>query len=353
MNIPFHMFWVFLVDTFGSIAMLILAFGIYKQAYSLRHRSFIHLYLFLVAISLAAFSVSRAAGHLLKRILVTIGYTHIWKTFIPFSGGINSIIFVVIATSSFLYILFRQMQEERDHQHAVHVAEIEKARDFLQNVIDSLNAQLFVVDKDLNIQMINKKLEEDLAIGKKSHINAKCHQLIHCGYTGIPGSGDSKEPEHIVCPWRKVHETKEPVLLIHKHKTSSGEERVMEIMASPVLNPDGEVEYMIETLRDITEKVRLEEKLREKEKTEGVIEMAAAVAHELNTPLFVTLGNAQLLQSEFEEDDPYYEELQTIIEQIKKVTELTKKMATITHYEAKDYVGDVKYIDIEKSVKNE
>ena len=77
--------------------------------------------------------------------------------------------------------------------------------------------------------------------------------------------------------------------------------------------------------------------------------MAGAAAHELNSPLFAALGTAQLALAETEAGKTLYNDLETIVKNLKLVTELTRKMSNITHYESKDYAGDIKIVDIHKS----
>jgi len=51
---------------------------------------------------------------------------------------------------------------------------------------------------------------------------------------------------------------------------------------------------------------------------------------------------------DMENNNPIYGQLNTIIEQVKRMGELTRKLQKITKYETKDYL-EGKIIDIEKS----
>ena len=86
-----------------------------------------------------------------------------------------------------------------------------------------------------------------------------------------------------------------------------------------------------------------------KEKLRGVVEMAGAVAHEFNTPVFAALGATQLLMDDLSASDPLFKEIETIATHLKNISTLTRKMTRITTYEAKKYVGDVKIFDIDKA----
>jgi PAS domain S-box-containing protein len=345
--------WVtYSIDALGSLAMLFLAVGIVRASYRMRQRSLVHLYLFVLACALGAFAASRAVGHLIHRLVVTAGYAAQWRTLAPISGGINTTTFVIIAVSSFLYVLFQKIQRERDEQHGVYLTEMQHARDFLHHVIDGLNAELLVVDRAHTIRLVNRKLTDSLGLRREELVGKNCAGLMHGVYT--MGSETSATGEmNQVSTWKLVEEHGRPVVFNRRIERRDGGSAVMEVMATPVLNDDGEIDYLIQTLRDITEQVRMEEELRGKEKLQVVAEMAAAVAHELNTPMFTVLGNAQLIQRQMQPAGPFYDELEDIVHEVKRMSRLTRKMTRIQHYTAKDYVGQVRLVDIERASKQE
>lgn len=65
------------------------------------------------------------------------------------------------------------------------------------------------------------------------------------------------------CPHQKVFATGETISVTHTHIMPDGVKRVFEITASPVEDKDGNITGMIEILRDVTEKIRIEERLKE------------------------------------------------------------------------------------------
>ncbi len=108
------------------------------------------------------------------------------------------------------------------------------------------------------------------------------------------------------------------------------------------------VKKAIFTISNITWRKEAQEQRIQKEKLEGVIEMAGAVCHELNQPLQAISGYSELIQMELEADDPYYQHLDTIVKQIEKMGDITGKLHQITKYETKDYL-ESKIIDIDRS----
>ena len=96
--------------------------------------------------------------------------------------------------------------------------------------------------------------------------------------------------------------------------------------------------------------IALQNALLEKEKLQAVFETAGAVCHEMNQPLQVVSGVAELLMLDVKNTDPHYEKLMTIMEQTQRMGEITNKLMKITKYETKKYLKS-KIVDIEKASK--
>jgi phosphoserine phosphatase RsbU/P len=96
--------------------------------------------------------------------------------------------------------------------------------------------------------------------------------------------------------------------------------------------------------------IKLQETLSKKVKLQDVIEMSGAVCHELNQPMQVVSGISELLMMDVQDNSPLYQNIKTVIEQIYRMGEITKKLMGITKYETKDHLKD-KIIDINKATK--
>jgi len=71
----------------------------------------------------------------------------------------------------------------------------------------------------------------------------------------------------------------------------------------------------------------------------------------MNTPLFSALGTAQLLEKEFDSETENYKDVQTILTNLQEMRRLIQKISIIDRIEMKDYVGNSRIIDFEKSSK--
>lgn len=87
---------------------------------------------------------------------------------------------------------------------------------------------------------------------------------------------------------------------------------VFEFRSFPIFNRSHEVYSYIIYIIDITEKRKMEAQLIQSGKLAAIGEMAAGIAHELNSPLTAILGNSQLLLRSFKQDDRSYKLLSDI-----------------------------------------
>ncbi|MBD3166048.1 PAS domain S-box protein [bacterium] len=108
--------------------------------------------------------------------------------------------------------------------------------------------------------------------------------------------------------------------------TSEGRRLTVSISRSLVRNPDGEPIGITSVIRDITEKQQMEQKLYQTEKLASLGEMAAGVAHEINNPLGVILGFAELLKDEIGPENPGYEDIETIEQNAEQAQRIVKQL---------------------------
>jgi nitrogen-specific signal transduction histidine kinase len=86
----------------------------------------------------------------------------------------------------------------------------------------------------------------------------------------------------------------------------------------------------------------------QKEKLEGVLEIAGAVCHEFNQPLQAISGYTELMAMKLDGHEAlsYVDKLTAQIERMRNITD---KLQGLTRYETKDYAGNTKIIDIDKA----
>jgi two-component system, NtrC family, sensor kinase len=210
--------------------------------------------------------------------------------------------------------------------------QIEEHEKFLGNILDCIRPQLLVIDKRGHVVMANKAFLEANGQRESEVLGMAYNQLCRV------------EEGERGCPVADVLLSGEMAVVVQSQREEDGR-HWYERSATPMLGANGEVEYVIEVIRDLTAQRRLEEEQAERSKLEGVIELAGTVAHEINTPLFAALGTAQLLESDLD-DDEQVEDIRTIVRNLKVISELTAKMTTMTGYRDKEYVGETRIVDL-------
>jgi PAS domain S-box-containing protein len=108
---------------------------------------------------------------------------------------------------------------------------------------------------------------------------------------------------------------------------------------------DDSMAWTIATFIDISQRRTAQKDAYERERLQGVLEMAGAVCHEINQPLQAILGYSELLLMGSSEDMTI-NNLEAIKSQASHLGKITKKLSNITHYKTVDYPGNTKIVDI-------
>jgi PAS domain S-box-containing protein len=203
---------------------------------------------------------------------------------------------------------------------------LETARAFLQSIIDGVTDSIMVIGTDYRVRLINKAATQLHAVTLPLSDKHFCYSISH--HEDRPCRGE----EH-PCPLQTVTETKEPVVLVHRHKKSDGSVFAVEISASQLLNHDGEVAGIIEIGRDITKKLQLEEeeqkfkaRLFQQQKNQSIATLARGIAHDFNNMLGTVLGNVELFQMGSESREAECNMLETIGSAAQHMTDLTRQL---------------------------
>ncbi|OEU67204.1 MAG: hypothetical protein BA863_05815 [Desulfovibrio sp. S3730MH75] len=85
------------------------------------------------------------------------------------------------------------------------------------------------------------------------------------------------------------------------NKTKEGKAYTQEATICPVRNENGQIINYVGVARDISEQLIVEAQLRQAQKLESIGELAAGIAHEINTPTQYVSSNMKFLEDSFED----------------------------------------------------
>ncbi len=128
-------------------------------------------------------------------------------------------------------------------------------RAFLQKVIDGVADPTMVIGTDHRILLMNLASRAYLPEGQ-APTDLRCHQVIHRRDRPCSEAADP-------CPLREVQRTGKNARAVHRHTLGEGRERTYEIEASPLWNADGSLRGIIQSARDISDRLAAEASLRE------------------------------------------------------------------------------------------
>jgi len=181
-------------------------------------------------------------------------------------------------------------------------------------------------------------------------------QILGLTRDRIIGKRPMEMPDQIPADLAAAYQREEYKMIdkagIHTFETqvqcADGQRRDFLFSLAPVMDRQGTLNGSVAVLSDLTEKNRAAQNRMQREKLEGVLEIAGAVCHEFNQPLQAISGYTELMAMKLDghEAQSYIDKLTG---QIERMRDITDKLQGVTRYETKDYAGNTKIIDIKKA----
>ncbi len=324
-----------IVDMVGSVIIIVLSFLSLLYAYRLICRqpgNFLWGFLFYFCITLVCFSVSRAVGHLLKQILMISGNEVIWHGLAPYSGGFNTLLMISLAAVSVYYNkgleAFRAMQKKAlslrhaNEQLEVSAGKLQRLNANLEEIVERRTKKLSASEKKFRNFFVNSK---DMV-----YFCDSVDSLTTMNNAGYKMLGYSMEDD----PRLKLSDIFHNEGDVEKYFKTLIANGFVEDLEVEFVRADGTVIYVLLSAtavydeehnfigcegiaKDLTRVRTMMEQLASSEKMASVGQMAAGVAHEINTPLGVILGYAQLMMDDFTPESEEGESLIVIERQAK------------------------------------
>ena len=171
---------------------------------------------------------------------------------------------------------FRDMTEQKRNQEALQQ---------LSLAVEQSPTSVVITDPQGNISYVNRKFTESTGYGPQEVLGQN-PRVLNAGQ----------------CPselYRNLWSTITQGRVWNGefcNKKKNGEIYWESATITPMTNPNGEITHFLALKEDITEKRALESQLRHAQKMEGVGQLAAGIAHEINTPTQFVMDNLTFLR---------------------------------------------------------
>jgi PAS domain S-box-containing protein len=126
--------------------------------------------------------------------------------------------------------------------------------------------------------------------------------------------------------YRGVTTAAQPVWSRTEVATPFGGPRIWDAILAPVKNASGEVDRIVGSIRDVTDRVRAEQRLTQSQRLESVGQLTGGVAHDFNNLLQVIRGNLELLIPAVEDDEGARRRLVNAIRGADRAAQLTSHL---------------------------
>jgi PAS domain S-box-containing protein len=155
----------------------------------------------------------------------------------------------------------------------------------LSTVVEQSPVAVVITDPRGKISYINRKFTETTGYSLEE-VQGKNPRILNSGYS---------PREMYITLWKTVLAGKEWQGEFRNLK-KNGEVFWESAVISPIVDESGKITHLVGMKQDITEQRAMESELRQAQKLEGIGQLAAGIAHEINTPTQFVTDNLTFLQ---------------------------------------------------------
>ena len=218
------------------------------------------------------------------------------------------------------------------------ITKIKLSKQRLQAVFDGIEDGISIVDKNYKILMVNSGI---LRIFNKRSFSDLIGKNCFNEFYNNKGVCDN-------CPVHKTFKSGKPHNVTMNYYEISKEKIILNISAFPIRETDGTVIQAFAQIKNITDRVKLEEQLISRERIVEIGKLAPGIAHEIRNPLGNISASAQYCLSKFELPGKVKKYLKIVLRNSESANRFIKELLNL----AKPREISFKMGDIGEVIKN-
>lgn len=202
----------------------------------------------------------------------------------------------------------------------------------LSITLESLSEGVLTTDTNGKILYANKSVEQILNIRKDSLLNNTINTVFW--------NSEDKGIEVIKDYYNNIRRGNR--LTLNRRFTitfSQGKKRIIDVNTSLILQNDRNVKSIIFVIKDITQQLQMETRISLSQKMESVGQLAAGIAHEINTPMQFIGDNTSFLKDAFDTYNNFIESIGHLYDSESEEKEKIKKM--IEEYDLEYFKNEI------------
>ena len=202
-------------------------------------------------------------------------------------------------------------------------AQIERLKDFSENIVESLNVGVLAVDFGGAVESWNTQLEGLIGVPREEAVGRKLEDVLPSDLMAeiTARSGDER-----VSSLYKFH-----------MQNREGRNLVVNVSIAPLVGKSGDRIGRLILFDDVTQRMRLEEQVFQNEKLTSLGLLAAGVAHEVNTPLAVISNYIQMLAKQLPSGDPRHQLIEKVVKQTFRASEIVNNLLNFSRTGAAEF----------------
>ncbi|MEA1901589.1 MAG: ATP-binding protein [Thermodesulfobacteriota bacterium] len=210
-------------------------------------------------------------------------------------------------------------------------------------LLDNIEAQVWYLTDVETYGIVNKAMADFLGMQKENLEGKKLRDIL------------SKEEARACITFNKeIFREKKQIRTEQWLKNGKEEPHAFYVVRTPKLDNNGNIEYVVCTAHDITERKRMEKekkkleaRLRQAQKMEAIGTLAGGIAHDFNNILFPILGYSEMLMNDAPDNSDLKRDLSMIFNGTKRARDLVKQILAFSRQ--REY--DLKPIKVHLVVK--